>query len=67
MFVFFCRCVSCAVGLGTKHNSLARFDVLPDDGPLGPKHVGVLSKCSILINVKGFEVYKILEQQDTSA
>jgi len=22
--------------------TLARFDVLPEDGPLGPKHVGVL-------------------------
>jgi hypothetical protein len=35
--------------------------VLPDDGPVGPKHVGVTLKL-ILICVEGFKVYKILRQ-----
>ena len=32
-----------------------RNDVLPDDGPVGPKHVGVILKL-ILICVEGFKV-----------
>ena len=70
MSVFHCRCVSCAVMLGTKPNSAGytpqykhadaepqcnvltsdqlylwdRNDVLPEDGPAGPKHVGAIFK-----------------------
>ena len=45
MSVFHCRCVSCAVRLGTAGWLLwDRNDVLPDDGPAGPKHVGVIFK-----------------------
>jgi hypothetical protein len=49
MSVFHCRCVSCAVRLGTGSTKL------PDDGPVGPKHVGVILKL-ILICVEGFKV-----------
>jgi len=35
--------------------------VLPDDGPVGPKHVGAILKL-ILICVEGFKVWKILKQ-----
>ena len=42
MFVFYCRCVSCAVRLGTAVVTWDRKDVLPDDGPVGQKHVGVI-------------------------
>jgi len=34
--------------------TLARIDVLPDDGPVGPKHVGVIS-FNVLICVKSFK------------
>ena len=34
-----------------------RNDVLPDDGPVGPKHVGVILKL-ILICVEGFKSVK---------
>ena len=33
--------------------TLARIDVLPDDGPVGPKHVGVIN-VNVLISVKSF-------------
>ena len=42
--------------------TLARIDVLPDDGPVGPKHVGVIN-FNVLISVKSFKVWKILEQK----
>ena len=35
--------------------------MLPDDGPVGPKHVGVILKL-ILTCVEGFKVQKILKQ-----
>jgi len=35
--------------------------VLPDDGPMGPEHVGIILKV-ILICVEGFKVYKFLKQ-----
>jgi len=35
--------------------TLARIDVLPHDGPLGPKHVGVIN-FNALISVKSFKV-----------
>jgi len=35
--------------------------VPPDNGPVGPKHVGVILKL-ILICVQGFKVLKILKQ-----
>ena len=35
--------------------------MLPDDGPVGPKYVGVILKL-ILICVEGFKVKKILKQ-----
>ena len=35
--------------------------MLPDDGPVGPKRVGVILKL-ILICVEGFKVQKILKQ-----
>jgi hypothetical protein len=35
--------------------------MLPDDGPVGPKHVGVILKL-ILICVEGFKMKKILKQ-----
>ena len=35
--------------------------MLPDDGPVGPKHVGVILKL-ILMCVEGFKVKKILKQ-----
>jgi len=37
--------------------TLARIDVLPDDGPVGLKHVGVIS-FNVLISVKSFESVK---------
>ena len=40
--------------------------MLPDDGPVGPEHVGLFN-FNVLINVKSFKVEKILEQKDTSA
>jgi hypothetical protein len=40
--------------------------VLPDDGPVGPKHVGVIN-FNVLIIVKSFKRVKFLEQKDTSA
>jgi hypothetical protein len=46
--------------------TLARIDVLPDDGPVGPKHVGVIN-FNVLISVKNFKVWKILQQKDSSA
>jgi len=33
--------------------TLARIDVLPGDGPVGPKHVGVIN-LNVLISVKDF-------------
>ena len=42
MSVFLCRCVSCAVML-LYLVTLARIDVLPDDGPVRPKHDGVIN------------------------
>ena len=35
--------------------TLARNDVFPDDGPVGPKHVGVIN-FNVLISVKSFKV-----------
>ena len=35
--------------------------MLPDDGPVGPKHVGVILKL-ILICVEGFKVETVLKQ-----
>ena len=35
--------------------------MLPDDGPVGPKHVGAILKL-ILIRVEGFKVQKTLKQ-----
>ena len=35
--------------------------MLPDDGPVGPKHVGIILKL-ILICVEGFKVTNILKQ-----
>jgi len=52
MSVFLCRCVSCAV---RPNRPNSRNDVFPDDGPLGPKHVGVFLNL-ILICVEGFKV-----------
>ena len=49
MCVFRCRCVSCAVMLGTKLN------MLPEDGPMRPKHVAVIN-FNVLISVKKFKV-----------
>ena len=40
--------------------------MLPDDGPVGPKHVGLFN-FNVLISVKSFKVENILEQKDTSA
>ena len=41
--------------------TLLRFDVLPEDGPLGPKHV---EGFNILISVKKvLKAYKILKQK----
>ena len=40
--------------------------MLPDDGPVGPKHVGVIN-FNVRISVKSFKAKKILEQKDTSA
>jgi hypothetical protein len=37
--------------------TLARIDVLPDDGPVGPKHVGVIN-FNVLISVKSFKSAK---------
>jgi len=34
---------------------MARIDVLPDDGPVGPKHVGVIN-FDVLISAKSFKV-----------
>jgi len=39
--------------------------MLPDDGPVGPKHVGVIN-FNVLLSVKVLK-FKILEQIDTSA
>ena len=36
--------------------------MLPDDGPVGPKHVGLIFLKLILICVEGFKVKKILKQ-----
>jgi len=41
--------------------TLDKNDALPDDGPVGPKHVGVILKL-IWICIEGFKVYKILKQ-----
>ena len=35
--------------------------MLPDDGPVGPKHAGVILKL-ILICVEGFKLKKLLKQ-----
>ena len=40
--------------------------MLPDDGPVGPKHVGVIN-FNVLISVKVLNCKSFLEQKDTSA
>ena len=40
--------------------------MLRDDGPVGPKHVGVIN-INVLISVKSFKSVKVFEQKDTSA
>jgi hypothetical protein len=42
--------------------TLARFDILPEDGPLGLKHVGVLI---FLISVKCFKSVKVFRTKKT--
>jgi hypothetical protein len=39
--------------------------VLPDDGPVGPKHVGVIN-FNVLISVKKILKCKIFKKKDTS-
>jgi len=35
--------------------TVARIDVLPDDGSVGPKHVGVIN-INVVLSVKSFKV-----------
>ena len=58
MSVFRCRCVShkhaaaepqCNVLINDQWQLWDRNDLLPDDGPMGPKHVGVIFKINFNI------------------